>query len=116
MARYTTPATAIDLMVTDLFLPPSDFQLISSKNQYPRVNGHDLVQQVLSIKHELCVMSSHTLISLAAQGITINPNRFLHKPFAVKQLLTPVAAALTAPTLSRIHSVGASIKDVLWFD
>jgi CheY-like chemotaxis protein len=118
MARYTAPSAAIDLLVTDLFLPPPDFQLISSKNQYPRVNGHDLVQQVLSIKQELRVlfMSSHTLGGLAAQGITISPDRFLHKPFTVEQLLTYVAAALTGPTLGRTHSVGASTKDMQWFD
>ena len=118
MARYTASSAAIDLLITDMFLPPPDFQLSSSKNQYPRVNGHDLVQQVLSLKPELDVlfMSSHTLSNLTAQGITIKPDRFLHKPFSVEQLLTHVAAALTGPALSRDHSVVASIKDVQWFD
>jgi DNA-binding response OmpR family regulator len=61
-------------------------------------------------------MSSHTLSNLTAQGITIKPDRFLHKPFSVEQLLTHVTAALTGPALSRDHSVVASIKDVQWFD
>jgi len=49
MALYAKPTTAIDLLVTDLFLPPPDFQLSSSQNRYPRVNGHELVQQILSL-------------------------------------------------------------------
>jgi DNA-binding response OmpR family regulator len=118
MALFTAPTTAIDLLVTDLFLPPPDFQLSSSKNQYPRVNGHELVQQVLSLKKELRVllMSSHTLSSLAAQGIMIKPDRFLHKPFSVEQLLTHVAAALTGPALHRDQSATAPAKDVQWVD
>ena len=35
MALYATPTAAIDLLVTDLFLLPPNFQLTSSKNQYP---------------------------------------------------------------------------------
>jgi hypothetical protein len=45
------------------------------------------------------VKTSHTLSSLAAQGITIKPSRFLGKPFSVKQLLMHVTAALTVPLL-----------------
>lgn len=37
-------------VLADLFLPPPDFQLCSSNNRYPRVNGHDLVQQLLTLK------------------------------------------------------------------
>jgi DNA-binding response OmpR family regulator len=118
MALYAKPTTAIDLLVTDLFLPPPDFQLSSSQNQYPRVNGHELVQQILSLKKELRVlfMSSHTPSSLAAQGITIKPDRFLCKPFSVEQLLTHVTAALTGPALYSDHSAVGRHKDVQWFD
>jgi len=118
MALYTPPMAAIDLLVTDLFLPPPDFQLTSFKNQHPRVNGHELVQQVQSLKKELRVlfMSSHTLNGLAAQGIMITPDRFLRKPFTVEPLLTHGTAALTGPVLYSGHSVAAPSKDLKWFD
>lgn len=32
----------IDLLLTDLILPPPDFQLASSSNQFPHVHGHEL--------------------------------------------------------------------------
>lgn len=121
MTLYATSTPPIDLLLTDLFLPPPDFQLSSSKNQYPRVNGHDLVHQALSLNKELRVLfiSSHTISSLEAQGITIKLERFLPKPFSVEQLLSQVAAALAAPPI-RISTPSASAptkdKDVPWFD
>lgn len=111
--------TPIDLLLTDLFLPPPDFQLRSSHSRYPRVNGHDLVHQVLSLKTELRLlfMSNHTLTRLSSEGITIDPKRFLHKPFSVQQLLSQVTAALTAPPIHRTHSAGRSAeKAVRWVD
>ena len=118
MALYTKSTAAIDLLLTDLFLAPPDFQLTSSKNQHPRVNGHELVQQALSLKKELRVlfMSSHTLSSLARQDIMIKPDRFLGKPFSVEQLLTHVMTALTGPPLYSDHAAAAPSKDVQWFD
>ena len=104
MALYSSPSTGpIDLLLTDLFLPPPGFKLLSRGSQYPRVNGNDLVQQVLSVKKELRVlfMSSHALSHLAGQGITIEPERFLPKPFTVEYLLTRVAAALAVPPIDR---------------
>jgi CheY-like chemotaxis protein len=119
MALYTASTTRIDLLLTDLFLPPPDFQLSSVKNQYPRVNGHNLVHQALSLKKELRVlfMSSHTISGLAAQGITIKPERFLPKPFSVEHLLNQVAAALaTSPIRLAAPTAAASSKDVQWVD
>lgn len=118
MAIYTNPTAVIDLLLTDLFLPPPDFQLSSSKSQYPQVNGHDLVQQALSLKKELRVlfMSSHTLRSLAVQGIPLPATRFLHKPFSVEQLLNQVAAALAGPAICIDRSTTAPSKDVQWVD
>ena len=103
MALYSTSTGPIDLLLTDMFLPPPGFVVLSQDNRYPRVNGNDLVQQVLSLKRELRVlfMSSHALSHLASQGITIEPERFLPKPFTVEYLLTRVAAALAAPPIAR---------------
>jgi len=62
-------------------------------------------------------MSSHTISSLMAQGITIGPERFLAKPFSVEQLLQQVAAVLAAPAMRiATPAAPASTKDVQWFD
>lgn len=119
MAIYTASATPIDLLLTDLFLPPPEFQLSSVKNLYPRVNGHDLIHQILSLKTELRVlfMSSYSLSHLTAQGIKIRSERFLSKPFSVETLLDRVAAVLALPPIHRAPStMSASSGDILWCD
>jgi two-component system, cell cycle sensor histidine kinase and response regulator CckA len=119
MVHYTKTKTPIDLLVTDLFLPPPSFQLSSGRNQYPRVNGHHLVDQVLALKKEARVlfMSSHGLGSLATQGITIAPERFLAKPFTAEQLLHRVATVLAGdPIQMAPPAVAASSNDVQWRD
>lgn len=119
MALWTTSTGPIDLLLTDLFLPPPDFELLSRESRYPRVNGNDLVQQMLSVKKELRVlfMSSHALSHLASQGITIEPERFLPKPFDVEYLLARVAAALTAPPIDpTLRTTPVSAKGIQWVD
>ena len=119
MAIYTASATPIDLLLTDLFLPPAELHLSSVTNLYPRVNGHDLIHQILSLKTELRVlfMSSHSLSHLAAQGIEIQPERFLSKPFSVETLLARVAAVLALPPIHRTPSTAsASPGSVQWCD
>lgn len=119
MALYTASTAPIDLLLIDLFLPPPDFQLSSNKNQYPRVNGHELVRQALSLRKELRVllMSSHTITSLAAQGIRVQLEQFLQKPFSAEALLNQVAFAL-ASTPIRLEAAPSttSAKDVQWVD
>ncbi|MBH0205406.1 MAG: response regulator [Nitrospira sp.] len=44
MALYNTSTSPIDLLLTDLFLQPPGFAVLSHANRYPRVNGNDLVQ------------------------------------------------------------------------
>jgi DNA-binding NtrC family response regulator len=119
MALYATSTTPIDLLPTDLFLPPPGFEILSRASQCPRVNGNDLVQQVLSVEKELRVlfMSSHTLSHMASQGIMIEPEQFLPEPFDVEDLLTRVAAALAAPPVARApHTAPVSAKDIAWVD
>ena len=117
MAIYTASATPIDLLLTDLFLPPPEFQLSSATNPYPRVNGHNLIHQILSLRTGLRVlfMSSHPLSDLAAQNIEIQSDRFLSKPFSVETLLDRVAAVFALPPLYPAPSTtSASSGDVRW--
>ena len=119
MAIYTIAAPRIDLLLTDLFLPPPEFQLTSVKSPYPRVNGYDLIQQVLSLTTELRVlfMSSHPLTSLNSQGLKIRSERFLSKPFSVETLLERVAAALVAPPIHRTPSATSPQPgQIQWYD
>ena len=48
----------IDLLLTDLILPPPGFQLASSTNQFPHVHGHELAVRALRIRKDLR-MSPH---------------------------------------------------------
>lgn len=101
MALYAARTEPIDLLLIDLFLPPPDFQLRSVSAQFPRVNGHQLLYQALSLKEKVRVlfMSSHRYDSLASQGMTIQPEQFLQKPFSVESLLQHVATVLAAPAI-----------------
>ncbi len=118
MALYSASTVPIHLLLTDLFLPPPDFQLISSRNQYPRVNGHELVRQALSLRKELrlLLMSSHPMANLAAQGIRVEADRFLQKPFSVAALLDRVTFALASAPLPFDALPSTSTKDVQWVD
>jgi DNA-binding NtrC family response regulator len=118
MALLAASGEPIDLILVDLFLPPPDFQLASGKSQYQRVNGHEMVPQMLAMKKELRVvyMSSHPRANLAAQHIALDGASFLQKPLSKDALLAQVAAALEAPPLRLDEAAGAAKKDVQWVD
>ncbi len=108
----------VDLILADLFLPPPDFQLASSKSQYQRVNGHEMVPQLLAMKKTLRVlyMSSHPRENLIAQQIVLGPAPFLQKPLSKDALLSQVEAALQAPPLQYHDTSAGTKKDVRWVD
>ena len=119
MALYTGSTEPIDLLLIDLFLPPPDFQLSSVKTQYPRVNGYDLIQQALSVTKDVRVlfMSSHPIASLQTEGIHIESERFLLKPFSAERLLSHVAATLAgAPMHAKAATTTIPGKDIRWVD
>jgi DNA-binding response OmpR family regulator len=119
MALYAAATEPIDLLLIDLFLPPPDFQLNSAGTQYPRVNGHQLLCQVLSLKRQVRALfvSSHPYAGLASQGMAIRREQFLEKPFSVETLLAQVTAALAAPPIPH-STIGdmASLEEVQWVD
>ena len=61
----------IDLLLTDLILPPPGFQLASSTNQFPHVHGHELAVRALRIRKDLRIilMSGNIDHDLAGYGI-----------------------------------------------
>src|ERR1041384_4411825 len=98
----------IDLLLTDLILPPPGFQLASSSNQFPHVHGHDLAVRALRIRKDLRVilMSGNIDKELAGYGIRRGNLPFLAKPFDQQALITIVQQKLHTPPPS-IDSVTA---------
>ena len=89
----------IDLLLTDLILPPPGFQLASSSNQIPHVNGHELAVRALRIRTDLRVilMSGNINEDLAGYGIRRGTLPFLAKPFEHQALVALVRQTLQEP-------------------
>jgi DNA-binding NtrC family response regulator len=112
----------IDLLLTDLILPPPGFQLASSSNQFPHVHGHELAVRALRIRKDLRVilMSCNIDQDLAGYGIRRGDLPFLPKPFEHQALVTLVRQTLHAPPPS-IESLTAGTLGTPkvgdgWFD
>jgi len=109
----------IDLLLTDLMLPPPGFQMTSTGNPYPRVHGHEVIQRALAMKKTFRVI---LMSSLSAQGrkayrIVTDHVPFLQKPFSVETLIRLVHAVLAAPPRSYDDPATRSIskQDVRWY-
>jgi CheY-like chemotaxis protein len=107
----------IDLLLTDLILPPPGFQMASSSNQFPNVHGHELAVRALRMRKDLRVilMSGNIDQDLAGYGIRRGGLPFLPKPFEHQALVALVQQTLHAPPPSvesltvsppEIHKVG----------
>ena len=104
---------AIDLLLTDLILPPPGFQLASSSNQFPHVHGHDLAIRALRIRKDLRVilMSGNVDKDLAGYGIRRGELPFLPKPFDQQALVALVRQTLHT-TPPSIESLTAGSPDM----
>jgi len=118
----TQRAGPIDLLLTDLILPPPGFQLASSTNEFPHVHGHELVVRALRIRKDLRVilMSGNIDQDLAGYGIRRGDLPFLPKPFEHQALVALVRQSLHAPPPS-IESLTAGPPGIPnvgdgWFD
>jgi CheY-like chemotaxis protein len=89
----------IDLLLTDLVLPPPGFQLASNSNQFPHVHGHELAVRALRIRKDLRVilMSGNIDKDLSGYGIRRGDLPFLPKPFEPQALVTLVQQTLQTP-------------------
>jgi DNA-binding NtrC family response regulator len=92
----------IDLLLTDLVLPPPGFQLASNSNEFPHVHGHELAVRALHIRKDLRVilMSGNIDHDLAGYGIRRGDLPFLPKPFEQQALVALIRQTLQAPPLS----------------
>ncbi|TKS61042.1 MAG: response regulator [Nitrospira sp.] len=109
----------IDLLLTDLILPPPSFQLVSSSNQFPHVHGFELAIRAATIRKELRVilMSGNPDKELASHGIKRGTLPFLAKPLEKDGLISLVRKVLAKPALALdLSGQGKAANDVDWFD
>jgi DNA-binding NtrC family response regulator len=108
----------IDLLLTDLVLPPPAFQLATSSNQFPHVNGHELAVRATMIRSGLRIilMSGNPDKDLASHGIKRGTLPFLAKPFERDRLIALVHNVLAqpAPTLA-VENRPRAANDTDWF-
>ncbi len=102
----------IHLMLVDLILRPSVFQLQDGKDRHPRVHGHEFVRFALKRRSECRVvyMSGHEDAALKALGIEIGGALCLQKPFSREDLLVAIDRVLASPPLSSENLSGKSSK------
>jgi len=108
----------IDLILTDLILPPPGFQLASSDNQFPHVNGFDLAVRASTIREGLRVilMCKDREKELAAHGISRAKIPVLSKPLDQSSLASFVQDVLSQPPPSlEIAEQGKAANDTEWF-
>ena len=113
---------SLDLLVTDLVLPPPEFSFASSGNEFPHVHGHELAFRALGMRKNLRVilMSGNIENELAGYGIRKGALPFLSKPFDPSALVAMVQDTLKAPpptagSLTKEQSTGVKGADE-WFD
>jgi CheY-like chemotaxis protein len=109
----------IDLLLTDLMLPPPGLQFTSTENLYPRVHGHDVIQRTLAMKKafRVILMSSLSEQERKAYRLVTDQVPFLQKPFSVETLIELVHAVLAAAPPSYDDSAIKSIdkQEVRWY-
>jgi DNA-binding NtrC family response regulator len=108
----------IDLLLTDLVLPPPGFQLASTSNQFPHTNGLDLAVRATLIRSGLRVilMSGNPEKELTSHGIKRGTFPFLAKPLERDRLIALVKNVLAqpAPTLG-VDTPAQAANDADWF-
>ena len=109
----------IDLLLTDLMLPPPGLQFAATKNPYPRVHGHDIIQRALAIKKSFRVilMTSLSYHERKPYQTGIDHVPFLQKPFSVEALMQLVHEVFASAPLSYDDSATKPItkRDDRWY-
>lgn len=92
----------VDLLVTDLILPPPGFSLASGNNEFPHVHGHELAVRALRMRENLRVvlMSGNIEKDLVGYGIKIGSVPFIAKPFESQAIVELVHRTLQSPPLT----------------
>ncbi|MCA1957833.1 MAG: hypothetical protein LDL14_04795 [Nitrospira sp.] len=108
----------IHLLLTDLVLPPPEFQLASTVNPFPHVNGFELAIRAIETRRDLRValMCKDPEKELAAHGISRTRLPVLTKPIDRQNLVSFVQEVLrqAPPMLSRSNHAGTE-HETEWF-
>ncbi len=107
----------IDVLLTDLVLPPPGFQLASSSNEFPHVHGHELAMRASVMRQGLRIilMSGNPDKELTSHGIKRGVLPFLQKPFERTALVQLVREVLQNPSPALNPNQGKAANDVDWF-
>ncbi|MDF0643348.1 MAG: response regulator [Nitrospira sp.] len=112
----------IDILVTDLVLPPPEFSFASGANEFPHVHGHELAVRALSMRDNLRIvlMSGNIEKDLTGYGIRKGSLPFISKPFDNLEMVDLVRRTLleAPPTReSLLHENQDKAKEAdEWFD
>ena len=108
----------IDLLLTDLVLPPPGFQLASSGNEFPHVHGHELAVRAARIRNGLRIilMSGNPDKELTSHGIKRGTLPFVQKPFEKDALIQLVRDVFQQPPPTLNANQAKAANDVDWFD
>ena len=119
MKVLATHRGPVDLLLTDLMLPPPSLQLSSTENPYPRVHGHDVIQRTLTLGQasRVILMSSLSYHERKEYQPSIENLPFLQKPFSVEALMQVVDEVLAAAPLSPDDPMTkpTAKQDVRWY-
>jgi CheY-like chemotaxis protein len=107
----------IDVLLTDLVLPPPGFQLASSGNEFPHVHGHELAVRAATMRQGLRIilMSGNPDKELTSHGIKRGSLPFLQKPFEQAVLIQLIIDVLKTPPPMLNLNQGKAANDVDWF-
>lgn len=88
----------VEILLTDLVLPPPGFSLASGDNEFPHVHGHELALRALRMRDQLRIvlMSGNIEKDLAGYGIRKGAVPFISKPFENQALVALLRATLQA--------------------
>lgn len=107
----------IDVLLTDLVLPPPGFQLASSGNEFPHVHGHELAMRAATMRQGLRIilMSGNPDKELTSHGIKRGMLPFLQKPFERAALIQLIREVLQNPSPTLNLNQGKAANSVDWF-
>lgn len=112
----------IDILVTDVVLPPPGFSIATGDNEFPHVHGHELAVRALRMRKDLHIllMSGNIDDDLKGYGIRKGSVPFLSKPFTPADLISIVGETIKSPTPTPEsllkESAGGVKGDDEWFD
>lgn len=108
----------IDLALVDVVLTVPVFRLQDKTAHFHRVNGPQLVRDMVAVRKQLhaLFMSSLNQAQLKDHGVVLGSRSFLQKPFSKDQLLSSIATALRQPPLVWTPPPSTKPDPIRWKD